>query len=431
MRALALEISDYLDILGSRERIITIIREELIKIKEEFATPRRTSIEASEFEEDIEDLIQKEDMVITVTMGGYIKRVPLATFRAQKRGGKGRAGLSMKDEDVTTQVFVANTHTPLMFFSSSGMAYRLKAYKLPLGAPQSKGRALVNLLPLQATETVNVILPLPEDESEWKNSDLIFSTSKGNIRRNKLSDFESVRANGKIAMKLDGEEDLIGVAVCNSNQHILLASNNGKALRCPVESVRVFKGRDSTGVRGIDLEKGDKVISMSILNGAEGDMVTREEYLKIPAESRLPLVESFKAGEKPDVPAFEGVNLPSETVTEWLANEEFILTITENGYGKRSSAYEYRITNRGGKGITNIITSDRNGNVAASFPVTDKDQIMLITDKGKLIRCPVTDVRISGRSTQGVTLFRVEEDEKVVSAARIVAEDGEEVEDAV
>ena len=433
LEELGVQILDYLDILGDYERLRGIIRDELLEIKEKFATPRRSQIELSEFEEDIEDLIQREDMVVTVTMGGYIKRVPLVTYRAQRRGGKGRSGMAMKEEDITSQVFVTNTHMPMLFFSTKGKAYKLKTYKLPMGNPQSKGRSLMNVFPLEQGETINMIMPLPEDEDSWDKLNIMFATSKGGLRRNSLADFQSVRANGKIAMKLDddGSESLIGVAVCEPDQHVLLAARSGKALRCPVESVRVFKGRNSTGVRGMKLESGDEVISMTILGGGHQDIEIRDQYLRIPSDIRIQIAET--PDEEAITPLLEGVEteLDEAVIRDWARDEEFILTITENGYGKRSSAYEYRATNRGGKGIVNIVTSKRNGNVVASFPVQDSDQIMLITDQGKLIRTPIHDVRIAGRNTQGVTLFRVSDNEKVVSAAHIAGEDEEEIDEAI
>ncbi len=415
------EIQHYLKLLGSREMMLQLMRDGLTAIKDEFADARRSSIEASEFEEDIEDLIAREDMVVTVTVGGYIKRVPLSTYRAQRRGGKGRSGLSMKEEDVTSQVFVTNTHTPMLFFTTRGIAYKLKTYQLPEGSPQSKGRALVNLFPLEEGETINVIMPLPEDEDAWDTHNIMFATSNGNVRRNSLSDFQSVRANGKIAMKLDEGEQLVGVAVAGADQHILLASKEGKAIRFPVDAVRIFKGRNSTGVRGINLEKNDEVLSMTVLDGAEADIDTRDAYLRIPLEKRLEIAAN-------DEPSLEGVEttMPADQVKQMADKEQFILTVTEKGYGKRTSAYEYRKTGRGGKGIVNIVTNTRNGGVVASFPVEDQDQIMLITDTGRLIRTPIHDVRVAGRSTQGVTLFRVDKDEHVVSAAHIAGSDEED-----
>ncbi len=433
LQGLATSITDYLDILASPDRLITMLRKELITIKEEFATPRLTQITESEFEEDIEDHIQKEDMVVTVTMGGYIKRVPLSTYRAQRRGGKGRAGMTVREEDITTELFVANTHTPVLFFSTAGKVYKLKVYKLPMGGPQSRGRSLMNIFPLEEGETINIVMPLPEDEDAWETQDIMFSTRSGHVRRNKLSDFKRVPSNGKIAMKLEEGDQLIGVHVCNEQQDILLASHEGKAIRFSVDSVRVFKGRNSVGVRGMSLSKGDYVISQTVLGSADSDIEIRDKYLKIPVENRRAIARSE---EGTDVASFLGdvdTDLPQETVENYARAEELILTITENGYGKRSSAYEYRTTNRAGKGIVNIATSARNGLVVASFPVKTGDEIMLITDKGKLIRCPVSDIRIAGRSTQGVTLFKIAEGEKVVSAARIAEndEEGEEAEDAL
>ncbi len=433
---LATDISRFLEILGSRQILMNIVREELLAIKEEFATPRRSQIEASEFEEDIEDLIMREDMVVTVTMGGYIKRVPLATYRAQKRGGKGRAGMSTKEEDIVSQVFVTNTHTPMLFFSTTGKAYKLKTYKLPMGSPQSQGRSLMNIFPLEQGETINVIMPLPEDEESWENMNIVFATASGNIRRNSLSDFESVRANGKIAMKLDEGDSLIGVAVADPSQHIMLAAKSGKALRCPVEAVRVFKGRNSTGVRGVKLDKADEVISMTILDGTNQDTEIRDQYLRIPVDMRQAIAsaaseENYQESDITSLLKDVETELPMETIVQWAAAEEFILTMTENGFGKRSSAYEYRTTNRGGKGIVNIVTNKRNGDVIASFPVLEEDQIMLITNSGKLIRTPITDVRIAGRNTQGVTLFKVADGETIVSAAHIQASDEEDVDDAM
>jgi DNA gyrase subunit A len=409
---LATEINGHLEILNSRERLIEVLKQELLEIKEQFATPRKTQIEFAEFEHDIEDLIQKEDMVVIVTMGGYIKRVPLSTYRAQRRGGKGRSGMTIKDEDITTDVFISNTHTPVLFFSNIGKVYKLKVYKLPLGNPQAKGRALVNILPLGPNEYISTVMPLPEDENLWPDLHIMFATKKGNIRRNDLSDFRSIQSNGKIAIRLDDDDKLIGVAVCKDTDHILLASYLGNCVRFPVDAVRVFKSRTSDGVRGMRLKEKDEVISMSVLYGAEIDMETREAYLRIPVETRRQIAVSEEQVEVESA-------LPYEKIKQLASGEEFILTITENGYGKRTSAYEYRVTNRGGKGIVNIITSERNGPVVASFPVSAADHIMLMSDKGTVIRSPVKDIRIAGRSTQGVVLFRTAEDEVVVSAARI------------
>jgi DNA gyrase subunit A len=435
MAELSKMIEDFLDILSSTPRITEIIKAELIDIKTRFATPRRSIIEASEFEEDIEDLIAREDMVVTVTMDGYIKRVPLSTYRAQKRGGKGRNAANMKDEDVVTQVFVSNTHTPLLFFSTKGKAYKIKVYRLPLGAPNSRGRSLVNIFPLEPNEKINVIMPLPENEADWNNLGIVFATSGGYVRRNSLADFQSIRANGKIAMKLDGTEELIGVSVVDETQHVMLVSKNGKAQRSPAAKFRVFNSRNSTGVRGMKLEGDDKVISMAILNGVEVDIAIREDYLKIPTETRMQITDLLKAGESAESPAIAELikqsesNLSAENIVKYALKEEFILALTVNGYGKRTSAYEYRVTNRGGKGITNIITSERNGNVVATFPIEQLDQIMLITNQGKLIRCPIKDVRVAGRNTQGVTIFRIDDKEQIVSSARITGEAAKEASD--
>ncbi|MCD6035267.1 MAG: gyrA [Rickettsiales bacterium] len=431
LKELAAEISDYLDILGSRERLYGILRQELIEVKQEFATPRRTVFEANEFEADIEDLIAKEDMVVTVTMAGYIKRVPLSTYRAQRRGGKGRSGMAIRDEDITTKVYVVNTHTPVLFFSNIGKVYKLKVYKLPLGNPQSKGRALVNIFPLASNETITNIMPMPEDENTWDNLSMLFASSQGNIRRSDMADFKRVQSNGKIAIRLDDSDALVGVRAASDDQHILLAAKNGKSIRFPVTGLRVIKSRTSDGVRGMTLEGDDRVISMTVLEGREVDIETREKYLRIPVELRAKISDLLSQDELDQATldtVFKEVQteLSREIVQNLAKGEQFLLTLTENGYGKRTSSYEYRITNRGGKGIVNIVTSARNGNVLASMPVFETDQIMLITDKGKIIRTPVHDIRIAGRNTQGVTIFRTASDEKVVSATRVKANAQEE-----
>ena len=387
------QIKEFLHILGSRVRLMEILREELVEMKDQFATPRRTTIEENEFEADIEDLIAREDMVVTVTNTGYIKRVPLSEYRTQRRGGKGRSGMSIREEDFVTQVFVASTHTPIIFFSSTGIAYKLKVYRLPLGNPQARGKAMVNLLPLDQNETITTVMPLPEDEDSWSGLHVMFATATGYVRRNLLSDFTDIRANGKIAMKLDDGDRLIAVQTCNEDNDVLLAARNGKCIRFPMTEVRVFKGRDSTGVRGIRLEDGDEVISMSMLHHVEFDSETRDAYQR---------------GE-----------LPAVDMERMVGLEEFILTVSQNGYGKRTSSYEYRITGRGGSGIANIDLTEKTGAVAASFPVEHTDGIMLVTNGGKLIRIGVDDIRRSGRKTQGVTLVRTALDEQVVSAARL------------
>jgi len=427
LQVLAVEIAEYLSILGNREKLYSILRSELVAVKDEFATPRRSIFEESESDIDIESLIQKEDMVVTVTMAGYIKRVPLSGYRSQRRGGKGKQAMSVRDEDITTEVFVANTHTPVLFFSNFGKVYKLKVYRLPIGSNQAKGKALVNIFPLAQGETITNFMPLPEDESTWDNMHIMFATSSGNVRRNDLSDFHDIRSNGKIAMKLDEGDKLIGVMTCSDNDNVLLAAKSGKCVRFPIDAVRVFKSRTSDGVRGMRLVEGDSVISMSILKGAACTIEERAAYLKMANARRrligddVETIETVQAveAEENEGGITEDITLSEERFAELAAGEQFILTITENGFGKRSSAYEYRLTNRGGSGIVNIITSARNGAVIASFPVEENQQIMLMTDKAKLIRTPVEQIRIAGRSTQGVTILKTAEAEKVVSATAV------------
>ncbi|WP_025898703.1 DNA gyrase subunit A [Sneathiella glossodoripedis] len=402
------KIVDYLDILSSRPRLIGIIQEELLEMKEKYANPRRTVIEENEFEHDIEDLIQREDMVLTVSHKGYIKRVPLSTYRPQRRGGKGRAGMQTRDEDFVTQVFVVNTHTPVLFFSSFGRVYKMKVYRLPLGSPTSLGKAIINLLPLEDGEVISTLMPLPEEEESWNDYEVMFATAKGNVRRNQLSDFSNVKSNGKIAMKLDDDDQLVGVQLCTSQSDVLLAARGGKCIRFQATDVRLFKGRDSTGVRGMKLAKGDSVMSMSILGHVDVDTEERDAYLK----ARKSINEE---GEVTDLSG-----LSKERYEELYAQEEVLLSITENGYGKRTNAYEYRVTNRGGQGIINIETSARNGQVVATMPITPEHQIMLVTNGGKLIRTPISDIRIAGRNTQGVTLFKTAQGEQVVSVTALI-----------
>jgi len=427
LKKLGEEIKDNLDILASRVRIVDIIKGELGDIKKEFATPRLTEIVEMEGEVEDEDLIQREDVVVTVSHRGYVKRVPLSTYRAQRRGGKGRSGMSTREEDVVTQIFVASTHTPLVFFSSRGMAYRMKVWRLPAATPQSIGKALVNLLPLVEGEVITSILQLPEDQSTWGTLELMFATRSGNVRRNSLADFESINRNGKIAMKLEEGDRIVRVAICKPDENVLLTTAAGRCIRFPVEDVRVFKGRDSTGVRGIRLDEGDDVISMAILYHAEATPGEREAYLKQALAMRraqAPEAAEAVAESTPEegAEAAEAVELTAPRYAELGALEQFVLTVSERGFGKRSSSYEYRISGRGGKGITAMIVNERNGRLVASFPVDDSDQIMLVTDGGKLIRCPVDDVRIAARNTQGVRIFRTDEDEKVVSVERIPEE---------
>ncbi len=423
LNGLAASIRDYLEILGSRDRVIEIVRTELGEIREQFATPRRTEIVEQEFEHDIEDLIQHEDVVVTVTHGGYIKRVPLSAYRAQRRGGKGRAGMATKEEDFVSRVFVCDTHAPILFFSSRGIVYRLKAYQVPEGAPAARGKALVNLLPLAEGEYITTLMPMPDDESTWDNFHVMFATARGSVRRNKLSDFTNIMSAGKIAMKFEGEDagdHLIGVAPCTEAQDVLLAARSGKCIRFPVTDVRVFAGRNSTGVRGLRLADGDDVISLSLLNHNEVEIEARDEYLRAVSARRR--FEGSEYEDRPEDRARDealAARLEEPAFAAMAGAEEFILTVTERGYGKRTSAYEYRIAGRGGQGIANIDTSERNGAVVASFPVDRTDQLVLVTNGGQIIRIGVEDVRIAGRGTQGVTLFQVGEDERVVSVAQV------------
>jgi DNA gyrase subunit A len=423
LKGLGDQIAEYLEILRSRERIVDIIKGELTALKDEFGTPRRTEILEMAGEVEDEDLIQREDMVVTVSHKGYIKRVPLSAYRAQRRGGKGRAGMATRDEDFVTRIFIANTHTPVLFFSSRGMVYKMKVWRLPLAAPQARGKAMVNLLPLGKDETITTILPLPEDEASWGKLDVMFATNYGSVRRNKLSDFIEVRQNGKIAMKLDEGDRIVGVEVCNEQQDVLLTSANGQAIRFPTIDVRVFKGRESAGVRGIRLDKGDELISMAILGHVKAEASERAAYVR-----QANIVRRGGTDYEPDIePEGEGqenVVLTPERYAELGAHEEFVLTVSENGYGKRSSAYEYRVSGRGGKGIIGMIVNQRNGKLVAAFPADDSDQLMLVTDRGQLIRIPVEGISIMGRSTQGVIVFDTADDERVVSVEHIPEENG-------
>ncbi|WP_199193017.1 DNA gyrase subunit A [Allosphingosinicella deserti] len=405
LRELATTIAELLEILGDRVKLYAVMQEEFDAIDAAYSTPRITEIAPSVEGIDDEDLIEREDMVVTVTMEGYIKRTPLDTFRAQNKGGKGRAGMATKDEDAVTHLFVTSTHTPVLFFSTLGKVYRMKVWRLPEGGPATRGRPMINLLPLAAGETVSTVLPLPEDEEEWSALHVMFATAKGSVRRNSMDAFANIRTSGKIAMRFEeGSDDrLIGVSLLTEEDDVLLATRNGRAIRFAATDVREFQSRDSTGVRGARLADGDEVISMSVLRGFDATPQEREDYLK---------AAPWKEGER-------DVTLSPERMAEFQAAEEFVLTVTANGYGKRTSAYEYRRTNRGGQGITNIVSSDRNGPVVASFPAHSGEQLMLVTDQAKLIRTTVGSVRVTGRNTQGVILFRVADGEHVVSAARI------------
>ena len=422
---LAAEIAEYLEILRSRARVQAIIKQELAEVKSEFATPRRTMIIEQEDEVEDEDLIQREDMVVTVSHAGYVKRVPLSTYRAQRRGGKGRAGMQTRDEDFVSRLFVASTHTPVLFFSSRGQVYKEKVWRLPVAAPNARGKALINILPLEQGERITTIMPLPEDESSWGNLDVMFATTGGNVRRNKLSDFVDVRRSGIIAMKLEENEAIVDVQICTERDDVLLTAAGGQCIRFPVTDVRVFTGRTSMGVRGIALAEGDKLISLTILRHMDADAEERAAYLRRANAVRRGGVEEEAGTDTED--ASGAIELGEQRYVEMSAHEQFVLTISENGFGKRSSSFEYRTTGRGGKGIVAMSVNSRNGKLVASFPVEDSDQIMLVTDKGQLIRCPVEGIRVAGRSTQGVIVFDTAEDEHVVSVEHIGddAENGE------
>jgi DNA gyrase subunit A len=430
LETLAKGIGELLEILGNRARLYQVMGEEFDEVEAEFATPRVTELAAAADGIEDEDLIEREDMVVTVTMTGYIKRTPLSVFREQKRGGKGRAGMATKEEDGVTNLFITSTHNPVLFFSNLGRVYRMKVWKLPEGGPNTRGRPMVNLLPLAEGETISTVLALPEDETEWGGLHIMFATAHGTVRRNSMAAFTNIPSNGKIAMRFgagpfedveseDSEEQsdptdrLIGVELLTEEDDVLLATRNGKAIRFMATDVREFQSRTSTGVRGIRLNAGDEVISMSILHRVGTSQEEREAYLRF---------APWK-GEKESDPT-----LSPERMAELAEKEQFILTVTENGYGKRSSTYEYRRTNRGGQGITNIDTSERNGSVVASFPASKGEQLMLVTDEGKMIRTTVGDIRVMGRNTQGVTIFRVANSEHVVSVAKIEESEEEEIE---
>ncbi|TPW33067.1 DNA gyrase subunit A [Martelella alba] len=416
------EIRNYLEILSSRLRIQEIIKEEFAAVRDEFGTPRRTEILDGGPDMDDEDLIAREEMVVTVSRFGYIKRVPLTTYRAQRRGGKGRAGMSMRDDDFVTRLFVASTHTPVLFFSSRGIVYKEKVWRLPLGTPQSRGKALINMLPLEQGETITSILSLPEDEESWGELDVMFATTRGTVRRNKLSDFVQVNRNGKIAMKLDDENDrILSVWTCTPDDDVLMTTALGQAIRFPVPSVRVFAGRNSIGVRGIALAEDDRVISMSIVSHVDAQPWERAAYLK-----RSALERRSETGEAEEIAlvgeeVVEEGTLVDERYEELKAREQFVLTVSEKGFGKRSSSYDFRISGRGGKGIraTDTAKVAEIGELVAAFPVLDTDQIMLVTDGGQLIRVPVDQIRIASRATKGVTVFKTGADEKVVSVEGI------------
>ena len=414
LKELSVAIAEYLSILADRVKLYGVMRSELVAIREAYATPRKSEITAAADGIDDEDLIEREDMVVTVTMDGYIKRTSLSTFRAQNRGGKGRAGMATKDEDVVTTMFVTSTHNPVLFFSTAGKVYRLKVWRLPEGGPATRGRPIVNLLPaLDKDETIQTVLALPEDEAEWGKLSVVFATARGNVRRNAMDSFANVPTNGKFAMRFDEDSDdrLIGVALLESTDDVLLATRAGKAIRFAGDEVREFTSRTSTGVRGMTLKGDDEVISLSILHRVGTSSEEREDYVKF---------APWK-GEKEGEPTMSG-----ERFAELASREQFILTVCANGYGKLSSAYEYRRTGRGGQGITNIDNIARNGPVVASFPTTQADQLMLVTDQAKLIRLPLESLRVIGRGSAGVRLFNVADEEHVVSAVRLAEDAGED-----
>jgi DNA gyrase subunit A len=432
LNRLSTEIADYLDILSSRARLMGIIRDELVKAKTDFATPRRATIVDSDADMEDEDLIQREDMVVLVSHGGYIKRAPLSTYRAQRRGGKGRGAMATREEDFVARLFVASTHQPVLFFSSTGQVYKEKVWRLPLAAPQSRGKALINLLPLETDERITTIMPLPEDEATWESYDVMFATTRGTVRRNKLSDFAQVNRSGKLAMRLDQGEQIVDVQICSDKDDVLLTTARGQCIRFPVDDVRVFKGRDSMGVRGIALAEGDIVISLAILKSFDASPAERAAYLK---QRRALIGEAAEESGETDAEGENGGDangsalMTPERFKVMQDAEQVILTVSENGYGKRTSSFEYRVTGRGGKGVVAMAVNDRNGSLVASFPVADSDEIMLVTDAGQLIRVPVEGIRIAGRATQGVIVFDTAVEERVVSVDRIGEAEGEEGEE--
>lgn len=427
--ALADAIRGYLELLSDRANIMAVVREELVEVREKFAVPRRSQIVDGDADVEDEDLIVREDMVITVTMGGYVKRTPLANYRTQHRGGKGKSGMATKTEDAVTRVFSASTHAPLLFFTSGGKVYKMKVWRLPLGVANSRGKAFVNLLPIESGETITSILALPEDEATWSGLDVMFATRSGSVRRNKLSDFVDVRRNGKIAMKLDEGDGIVGVAVCNADQDVLLTTAAGRCIRFSVDEVRVFASRDSTGVRGVRLAEGDEVISMAVLRSVDATPAERAAYLK---HQRAMLRAAGEEGDDAPVVADEGeedgdeTTLTPERIAELGAAEEILLTVSSEGFGKRTSAYDFRRTGRGGQGLAAQDLSKRGGRLVGSFPVDESDQILLVTDAGQLIRVPVSQIRVAARNTQGVTIFRTAQDEHVVSVERLADSGGDD-----
>jgi len=426
---LAATITDLLDILRSRARVQSIISAELTEIKEKYATERRSEFVEGGLDFEDEDLIAVEDMVVTVTAAGYVKRTPLDTYRAQRRGGKGRSGMSMKDEDYVTTVFVATTHTPVLFFSSTGMAYKLKVWKLPPGGPNTRGKAMVNLLPLEQGEKINSIMALPEDEESWADLDIMFASRSGGVRRNSLSDFTRVNRNGKIAMKPDEGDGIVDVRVVTEDDDLMLTTANGKSIRFRTTDVRRFVGRTSSGVRGIKLADGDEVISMAVLRHVDIETDEARAYMKHANAMRRALSGEEAEDVSDDVEV--ETSLDEERLAFLQANEQFVLSLADDGLGKRSSSYDYRCMNRGGQGVTaqNLDrgkTAD-DAKLVRCFVIEDDNQIMIVTDGGQLIRCPVRNISIVSRSARGVTVIRVKDEEQVVSVERIEETEEEEV----
>ena len=430
---LGVAIADYLDILRSRPRVLTIVKDELAAVRRDFATPRRTEIVDAEIEVEDEDLIEREDVAVTVTHAGYIKRTPLAEYRVQGRGGKGRAGMSTREEDFVTHIFVANTHAPLLFFSSTGMVYRLKVWRLPEARIQGRGKAMVNLLPLQGGERITTILPLPEDEATWDRFQVLFATKSGDVRRNELSDFANIQKTGKIAMKLDAGDGIVGVQLCGPKDDVLLTTRRAKCIRFAMTDIRVFKGRESTGVRGIRLSEGDEVVSVALLTGSDTSVAEARAFLRQASAARK--AQDGTAAEEGDAGIEEGADetddigeeavLSPERYAELGAREQFVLAVSEEGFGKRTSSYEYRTMGRGAQGVTAMSMKGKNNALAAAFPVEETDHLMLITNQGQTIRLPVSAISIQRRTAQGVTLFRMEDGERVVSVERIAESSGD------
>ena len=419
LKSLSNNINEYLSILRDKNKLQSVIKSELNTVKEEFSSPRKTEITEQETSDiDQEDLVQRSDMVISITNSGYVKRVPLEMYRAQKRGGKGRAGMKTNDEDFVTQVFTASTHDNMLFFSSSGIVYKLKTWKIPESSPTAKGKAIINLLNLKQDDQLSSILVMPENKAS-EDSYLIFATADGSIRKNSIDDFKNIQANGKIAMKLNDSNKIVGVKICSDNDDVLLSTKDGKCIRTPVSKLRTTKSRNSIGVRGIKLAKNDSIISLSILSHLEVSSDEAKAYLKM---SKINKENNEDLDDESHSDETEDITISEDRFQELKACEQFVLTVTENGFGKRTSSYQFRVTNRGGSGIMCITTSSRNGNVLASFPVSHDDDIMLITKSGQLIRCPVIDIRVAGRNTQGVSIFKTSDSEKVVSASRVEIE---------